>query len=237
MALFEDAYRDERFVEVASGPPHTGHVRGTNRARVYATVDEVGRVLAFAAIDNLWKGAAGQAVQSLNLMLGLPEEEGLHVSFFRSRWVAGARARARARAARPPRGLSQRRRGRGPQARGPDVGVLVSDSPATTSAARFTANARVGAPVMVSRAARLDGLRAVVANSGGSNVGDGQRGYDTAVAVQQAAAEELSLDPEQVGLASTGVIGVELYRDKVVAGARAAARRWARAPTTSRARS
>ncbi len=77
VALFEDAYRDERFVEVASAPPHTGHVRGTNRARVYATVDEAGRVLAFAAIDNLWKGAAGQAVQSLNLMLGLPEEEGL----------------------------------------------------------------------------------------------------------------------------------------------------------------
>jgi N-acetyl-gamma-glutamyl-phosphate reductase len=36
-----------------------------------------GRVLAFCAIDNLWKGAAGQAVQDLNLMLGLPETEGL----------------------------------------------------------------------------------------------------------------------------------------------------------------
>jgi len=77
VGLFEDAYGGERFVEVASEPPHTSHVRGTNRARVYATVDEGGRVLAFAAIDNLWKGAAGQAVQDLNLMLGLPEEEGL----------------------------------------------------------------------------------------------------------------------------------------------------------------
>jgi N-acetyl-gamma-glutamyl-phosphate reductase len=36
-----------------------------------------GRVIALAAIDNLWKGAAGQAVQDLNLMLGLPETEGL----------------------------------------------------------------------------------------------------------------------------------------------------------------
>jgi N-acetyl-gamma-glutamylphosphate reductase len=41
-------------------------------------VDVVGdRVLSFCAIDNLWKGAAGQAVQDLNLMLGLPETEGL----------------------------------------------------------------------------------------------------------------------------------------------------------------
>jgi N-acetyl-gamma-glutamyl-phosphate reductase len=76
-ALFEDAYRDEPFVEVAPGAPRTADVRATNRARVHATVDEGGRVLAFAAIDNLWKGAAGQAVQDLNLMLGLPEDEGL----------------------------------------------------------------------------------------------------------------------------------------------------------------
>jgi N-acetyl-gamma-glutamyl-phosphate reductase len=77
VTLFEDAYRDEPFVEVASQPPHTAHVKGTNRARVYATVDEGGRVMVFSAIDNLWKGASGQAVQDLNLMLGLPEEEGL----------------------------------------------------------------------------------------------------------------------------------------------------------------
>ena len=74
---------------------------------------------------------------------------------------------------------------------GLDVGVLVSDAPATVSAARFTTNARVGAPVIVSRQADLDRLRAVVANSGGSNVGDGQRGLDTALAMQAAAAEEL----------------------------------------------
>jgi N-acetyl-gamma-glutamyl-phosphate reductase len=77
VALYEDAYGGEPFVDVAAEPPHTAYVKGTNRARVYATVDEGGRVLAFAAIDNLWKGASGQAVQDLNLMLGLPEEEGL----------------------------------------------------------------------------------------------------------------------------------------------------------------
>ena len=53
-------------------------VRDTNLCRIHATVEPAtGRVLAFAAIDNLWKGAAGQAVQDLNLMLGLPETEGL----------------------------------------------------------------------------------------------------------------------------------------------------------------
>ena len=39
--------------------------------------EEARRAIVFAAIDNLWKGAAGQAVQNLNLMLGLPETEGL----------------------------------------------------------------------------------------------------------------------------------------------------------------
>jgi glutamate N-acetyltransferase/amino-acid N-acetyltransferase len=62
----------------------------------------------------------------------------------------------------------------------------------------------------------------VVANSGGSNTGDGQRGIETALATQAAAAEELGVEPEQVGLASTGVIAAELPRDTVVAGARAA---------------
>jgi N-acetyl-gamma-glutamyl-phosphate reductase len=75
-SLLHDAYADEPFVDVVDEPPHTSHVRGTNRARVYGTVTG-SRVLTVAAIDNLWKGAAGQAVQDLNLMLGLPETEGL----------------------------------------------------------------------------------------------------------------------------------------------------------------
>jgi N-acetyl-gamma-glutamyl-phosphate reductase len=75
-ALYGAAYADEPFVEVIDAPPRTRDVRFTNRATVYATV--VGdRIIAFCAIDNLWKGAAGQAVQDLNLMLGLPETEGL----------------------------------------------------------------------------------------------------------------------------------------------------------------
>jgi N-acetyl-gamma-glutamyl-phosphate reductase len=74
--LFERAYAGEPFVELLDEPPHTRDVRFTNRASVYVTVAG-DRVLSFCAIDNLWKGAAGQAVQDLNLMLGLPETEGL----------------------------------------------------------------------------------------------------------------------------------------------------------------
>ncbi len=108
------------------------------------------------------------------------------------------------------------------QPEGLDVGVLFSDAPGTTSAARFTANSRLGAPVIVSQRSAIERLRAVVANSGGSNTGDGQRGIDTARATQEAAAERLGIEPEQVGVASTGVIAAELPREKLLAGARAA---------------
>jgi len=76
--LFEAAYGDEPFVELADAPPGVRDVRETNLCRIHATVEPAtGRVLVFAAIDNLWKGAAGQAVQCLNLMLGLDETAGL----------------------------------------------------------------------------------------------------------------------------------------------------------------
>ena len=76
--LFCDAYADEPFVELSDAPPGVRDVRETNLCRIHATVEPAtGRVLVFSAIDNLWKGAAGQAVQDLNLMLGLPETEGL----------------------------------------------------------------------------------------------------------------------------------------------------------------
>jgi N-acetyl-gamma-glutamyl-phosphate reductase len=74
--LYRQAYADEPFVDVVDEPPHTRHVQDTNRCRVHATVVD-DRVIAFGAIDNLWKGAAGQAVEDLNLMLGLPETAGL----------------------------------------------------------------------------------------------------------------------------------------------------------------
>jgi N-acetyl-gamma-glutamyl-phosphate reductase len=76
--LFRAAYEHEPFVELADSPPGVRDVRDTNLCRIHATVEPAtGRVLVFSAIDNLWKGAAGQAVQDLNLMLGLDESEGL----------------------------------------------------------------------------------------------------------------------------------------------------------------
>ena len=76
--LFRSAYDGEPFIELADEPPGVRDVRDTNICRIHATVEPAtGRVLVFAAIDNLWKGAAGQAVQDLNLMLGLDETEGL----------------------------------------------------------------------------------------------------------------------------------------------------------------
>lgn len=76
-ALYRERFTGEPFVRVVDGPPGLRDVRDTNECHVYVTVEERGRVLAFSAIDNLWKGASGQGVQNLNLMLGLDETEGL----------------------------------------------------------------------------------------------------------------------------------------------------------------
>ena len=76
--LYADAYAGEPFVEVVSSPPGVRDVRETNFCRVSVHRDErTGRVVAFGAIDNLWKGASSQAVQNLNVMFGLPEGEGI----------------------------------------------------------------------------------------------------------------------------------------------------------------
>jgi N-acetyl-gamma-glutamyl-phosphate reductase len=76
-AIYRERYEGEPFVHAVDAPPGLRDVRDTNECHVYVTVEERGRVLAFSAIDNLWKGASGQAVQCLNLMLGLDETEGL----------------------------------------------------------------------------------------------------------------------------------------------------------------
>jgi N-acetyl-gamma-glutamyl-phosphate reductase len=74
--LYRERFEGEPFVELAAEAPGVRDVRETNMCRIHV-IERGGRVIAFAAIDNLWKGAAGQAIQNLNLMLGLPETEGL----------------------------------------------------------------------------------------------------------------------------------------------------------------
>jgi N-acetyl-gamma-glutamyl-phosphate reductase len=76
--LYADAYGDESFVTVTPTPPATKHVLGSNEFRVWAGLDQRnGRVLAIGVLDNLVKGAAGQAIQAFNVLHGLPEPAGL----------------------------------------------------------------------------------------------------------------------------------------------------------------
>jgi N-acetyl-gamma-glutamyl-phosphate reductase len=79
-AVLADAYADEPFVRVLPEGqwPQTSSVFGSNAAHLQCAVDaHSGRVIVISAIDNLGKGAAGQALQNANLMLGLPETLGL----------------------------------------------------------------------------------------------------------------------------------------------------------------
>jgi N-acetyl-gamma-glutamyl-phosphate reductase len=78
MSTLHEAYDDEPFVVVADTPPSTKATAGSNCAHVTARVDpRTGWVLSLCALDNLVKGASGQAIQCANLALGLPETTGL----------------------------------------------------------------------------------------------------------------------------------------------------------------
>ncbi|MGH8958469.1 MAG: N-acetyl-gamma-glutamyl-phosphate reductase, partial [Acidimicrobiia bacterium] len=82
--VLRQAYRESPFVEVIDRPPQTRWTVGSNRALVSAVVDSrQNSVIAQCAIDNLLKGAAGQAVQAANLMVGYDEADGLP----RSGWM------------------------------------------------------------------------------------------------------------------------------------------------------
>jgi N-acetyl-gamma-glutamyl-phosphate reductase len=79
--LYAEFYREEPFVRVldVGEVPRLSAVRGSNFADIggFAVDKERGRVIVISAIDNLVKGASGQAVQNMNIMLGFPEQEGL----------------------------------------------------------------------------------------------------------------------------------------------------------------
>lgn len=78
--LYQTTYSGERFVQVltAGALPDTGSVLSSNKCHVAAVADvHTGRAVVMSAIDNLVKGMAGQAVQNMNLMMGLPEQSGL----------------------------------------------------------------------------------------------------------------------------------------------------------------
>ena len=87
----EGAYGGSAFVHVVDAPPRLSDVVETNDCRISVHAAAPGRAVVFSALDNLVKGAAGQAIQNLNLALGWPEAEGLPTAF-----EAGAPAGARA---------------------------------------------------------------------------------------------------------------------------------------------
>jgi len=141
-------------------------------------------------------------------------------SFFRSRWVsppAGVEELDPAslapgfRAAAAACGL----KGGGAT----DVGIVAAGADRVDSAILLTRNAAAAAPVRVCRE-QCDGgsLRAVVVNSGNANAATGEQGYRDALAMRDATAAELGADPRSVAVAETGVIGVPLQVDAVLAG-------------------
>jgi N-acetyl-gamma-glutamyl-phosphate reductase len=76
MKLYQDFYKNEPFVQVVLQPPAVKHVAKTNYCHIFPTVVK-GKVVVFSVIDNLIKGASGQAVQNMNLLCGVPETMGL----------------------------------------------------------------------------------------------------------------------------------------------------------------
>lgn len=78
--LYRDFYGDAPFTAVVESPPHTKHTLGNNMCLVHPVVDERNGMLVVAGVlDNLVKGAAGQAIENMNLMLGLPQDAGLNI--------------------------------------------------------------------------------------------------------------------------------------------------------------
>ena len=77
-ALYASAYDEEPFVHVVASSPGTKHTTGSNHVLIHVRHDpRTSRVIAIGAEDNLVKGAAGQAIQSFNIVHGLPETAGL----------------------------------------------------------------------------------------------------------------------------------------------------------------
>lgn len=146
--------------------------------------------------------------------------------FFSSRWVARPDHVAEAADDRLPAGFKAAGVAAGIKPSGAlDLGLLVCTEPDAVSAARFTASGVLAAPVVVTKErTRLDRLRAVAANSGNANAATGRPGLDEAARMQGAAGMAGGVPTDQVAVASTGVIGVQLDGERVVKGLLAANR-------------
>jgi glutamate N-acetyltransferase / amino-acid N-acetyltransferase len=147
--------------------------------------------------------------------------------FFASRWIEAPSNATEIAAGGLPKGFRAAGVACGIKESGaPDLGLLVSDAPQTTSATRFTRSGTLAAPVLLTmERCKLDGLRAVVVNSGNANAATGRQGLDDAARMQGSAALAAQVGSEQlVAVASTGVIGVPLPMSAVTQGILAAGR-------------
>jgi glutamate N-acetyltransferase/amino-acid N-acetyltransferase len=147
------------------------------------------------------------------------------VSFFSSRWIECPEHVAELDVPGLPQGFRAAGVAAGIKPSGArDLGLLVSDAPQTTSAARFTRSGTQAAPVLLNRErCRLGALRAVVVNSGNANAATGRPGLENATKMQGSGAIVSGVAEDQVAVASTGVIGVPLPMPAVTAGILAAA--------------
>jgi glutamate N-acetyltransferase/amino-acid N-acetyltransferase len=106
-----------------------------------------------------------------------------------------------------------------------DVGLVARDREQVRSAIALTRNAAAAAAVRVCRdECDASSVRAVAVNSGNANAATGEQGYRDALAMRDAAAEELGLEPTAVAVAETGTIGVPLQVEAVTAGIQQASR-------------
>jgi len=143
--------------------------------------------------------------------------------FFHSRWVD---APAHARELGPDAGLPAGFRAAGvacgiKPSGNPDLALLVCDSPASVSAARFADTGTPAAPVLLSQErCTLSALRVILANSGCANAATGRRGLEDAAKTQGAAAMAVGAQPEEVLLGSTGGISDYLPVEKMLRGIR-----------------
>jgi glutamate N-acetyltransferase/amino-acid N-acetyltransferase len=147
--------------------------------------------------------------------------------FFRSRWVPAPEHVAVASTGGLPAGFRAAGVACGIKPSGaPDLGIVISDAPGTTSAARFTSSGTQSAPVLLClEHCALSGIRVVVVNSGNANAATGGPGLYDATRMQGAAAMATGTREEAtVAVASTGVIGVPLPMQAVTNGIAAASR-------------
>ena len=159
--------------------------------------------MVLSTTDNLGKGAAGQAVQIANIMLGLPETDGPHLP------------RSRTMSVTAPQGFRAAGVAAGIKASGErDVAVVINDGPSRAAAAVFTSNRFPAAPVTWTRQVVSGGrVRAVVLNSGGANACTGPLGFQDAHATAERLAAALADSAGEIAVCSTGLIGERLPMD------------------------